>query len=59
MHTPSQVEGVLDQIANDLPNSPDEEAYWQILNHVVNHLLPSVHQERDMRYRQHTTRCTT
>lgn len=39
---PSEVDGVLDQIAKGLPHTVDAEGYQQILTKAVNHLLPSL-----------------
>lgn len=50
MHTPSEVDGVLAQIANNLPRTPNVEGYQQILTQAANHLLPTAHPELDMWY---------
>lgn len=39
VQTPSQVGGVLAQMANDLPRKPDNESYRQILTRATNHLF--------------------
>lgn len=48
--TPSEVGGVLAQIANGLPRTPDTEGYQQIITQAANYLLPPTHLEPDMRY---------
>jgi hypothetical protein len=42
MNTPSEVGGVLAQIADGLPRAPDAEGYRRLLTQAANHLLPSL-----------------
>jgi hypothetical protein len=50
MNTPSEVEGVLAQIADGLPRTPDAEGYRQLLTRAANHLLPIAHPPNDLRH---------
>jgi hypothetical protein len=43
MNTPSEVGGVLAQIADGLPQTPDAEGYRRLLTRAANHLLPIAH----------------
>jgi hypothetical protein len=43
MNTPSEVGGVLAQIADGLPRTPDAEGYRRLLTRAANHLLPIAH----------------
>jgi hypothetical protein len=43
MNTPSEVRGVLAQIADGLPRTPDAEGYRRLLTRAANHLLPLAH----------------
>jgi hypothetical protein len=45
---PSEVGGVLAQIANGLPRTPDSEGYRQVLTQTANHLLPLAHPSNDL-----------
>jgi hypothetical protein len=46
---PSEVGGVLAQIADDLLRTPDEEGYRRVLTQAANHLLPLAHPANDLR----------
>jgi hypothetical protein len=48
MNTPSEVGGVLAQIVDSLPQTPDVEGYWLLLNRAANHLLPIAHPPSDL-----------
>jgi hypothetical protein len=48
MNTPSEVGGVLAQIADGLSRTPDAEGYWRLLTQVANHLLPLAHPPSDL-----------
>jgi hypothetical protein len=48
MNTPSEVGGVLAQIADGLPRTPDTEGYRRLLTQVANHLLPLAHPANDL-----------
>jgi hypothetical protein len=48
MNTPSEVEGVLAQIADDLPRTPDVEGYRRLLTRAAKHLLPIAHPPSDL-----------
>jgi hypothetical protein len=48
MNTPSEVGGVLAQTADSLPQTPDVEGYWWLLNRAANHLLPIAHPPSDL-----------
>jgi hypothetical protein len=48
MNMLSEVEGVLAQIADDLPRTPDVEGYRWLLTQVANHLLPLAHLTNDL-----------
>jgi hypothetical protein len=50
MNTPSEVGGVLAQIADGLPETPDAEGYWRLLTRAANHLLPLAHPPSDLRH---------
>jgi hypothetical protein len=50
MNTPSEVGGVLAQIADGLSQTPDAEGYRQLLTRVANHLLPIAHPPSDLRH---------
>jgi hypothetical protein len=48
MNTPSEVGGVLAQIADGLPQTPDAEGYQRLFTRATNHLLPLAHSQRSM-----------
>jgi hypothetical protein len=48
MNTPSEVDGVLTQIADGLPRTLDVEGYRQLLTRAANHLLPLAHPPSDL-----------
>jgi hypothetical protein len=48
MNTPSEVGGVLAQIDDGLPRTPDAEGYRRLLTQVANHLLPIAHPSNDL-----------
>jgi hypothetical protein len=50
MNTPSDVSGVLAQIADGLPRTPDAEGYQQLLTRAANHLVPLAHPPSDQRH---------
>jgi hypothetical protein len=50
MNTSSEVEGVLAQIADGLPRTPNAEGYQQLLTQAANHLLPIAHPPNDLRH---------
>jgi hypothetical protein len=50
MNTPSEVRGVLAQIADGLPRTPDAEGYRWLLTQAANHLLPLAHPVNDLRH---------
>jgi hypothetical protein len=50
MNTPSKVGGVLAQIADGLPRTPDAEGYRRLLTRAANHLLPLAHPPSDPRH---------
>jgi hypothetical protein len=50
MNTPSEVGGVLAQIADGLPQTPDAEGYRRLLTQVANHLLALAHPPSDLRH---------
>jgi hypothetical protein len=50
MNTPSKVGGVLAQIADGLPRTPDAEGYQRLLTRAANHLLPLAHPPSDLRH---------
>jgi hypothetical protein len=50
MNTPSEVGGVLAQIADGLPQTPDAEGYQRLLTQATNHLLPIAHPTNDLRH---------
>jgi hypothetical protein len=44
----SEVGGVLAQIANGLPRTPDTKGYRRVLTQAANHLLPLTHLPNDL-----------
>jgi hypothetical protein len=46
----SEVGGVLAQIANGLPRTPDTKGYRRVLTQAANHLLPLTHLPNDLRH---------
>jgi hypothetical protein len=50
MNTPSEVGGVLAQIADGLPQTLDAEGYRWLLTRAANHLLPLAHPSSDLRH---------
>jgi hypothetical protein len=50
MNTLSKVGGVLAQIADGLPRTPDAEGYQRLLTRATNHLLPLAHPPSDPRH---------
>jgi hypothetical protein len=50
MNTPSEVGGVLAQIADGLPRTLDTEGYQWLLTRAANHLLPLTHPPSDLRH---------
>lgn len=50
LNTPREVGGVLAQIANSLPRTPDVEGYRRVLTQAANHLLPLAHPPNDLRH---------
>jgi hypothetical protein len=50
LNTPSEVGGVLAQIADDLPRTPDVKGYRRLLTQAANHLLPLPHPANDLRH---------
>jgi hypothetical protein len=50
MNTPSEVGGVLAQIADGLPRTPDAEGYRRLFTQAANHLLPLAHPQNDLRH---------
>jgi hypothetical protein len=50
MNTPSEVRGVLAQIADGLPRTLDAEGYRWMLTQAANHLLPLAHPANDLRH---------
>jgi hypothetical protein len=50
MNTPSEVRGVLAQIADGLPQTLNVEGYRRLLTWAANHLLPLAHPLSDLRY---------
>jgi hypothetical protein len=50
MNTLSEVGGVLAQIADGLPRTPDAEGYRRLLTRTANHLLPLAHPPSDLRH---------
>jgi hypothetical protein len=48
MNTPSEVGGVLAQIADGLPRTPDAKGYWRLFTRAANHLLPLAHPPSDL-----------
>jgi hypothetical protein len=47
---PSEVRGVLAQIADGFPRNPDTKGYRRLLTRAANHLLPIAHPSNDLRY---------
>jgi hypothetical protein len=58
MNTPSEVKGVLAQIADGLPRTLDAEGYWWLLTREANHLLPLAHPPSDLRHAINSRRDT-
>jgi hypothetical protein len=58
MNTPSEVRGVLAQIANGLPRTLDAEGYLRLLTRAANHLLPITHPPSDLRHAFNSRRDT-
>ena len=56
MNTPSEVGGVLAQIADGLLRTLDAEGYRWLLTWVANHLLPLAHPPSDLRYTTNSRR---
>jgi hypothetical protein len=50
MNTPSEVRGVLAQIADGLPRTPDAEGYRRLITRAANHLLPIAYPPNDLRH---------
>jgi hypothetical protein len=50
MNTSSEVRGVLAQIVDGLPRTPDAEGYRRLLTQAANHLLPLAHPPSDLRH---------
>jgi hypothetical protein len=50
MNTPSEVGGVLAQIADGRPQTPDAKGYRRLLTRAADHLLPLSHPPSDMRH---------
>jgi hypothetical protein len=50
MNMPSEVGGVLAQIADGLQRTPDIEGYQRLLTRAANHLLPIAHPPSDLRH---------
>jgi hypothetical protein len=50
MNTPSEVGGVLAQIADGLPRTLDAEGYRRLFTQATNHLLPLAHPPNDLRH---------
>jgi hypothetical protein len=50
MNTPSEVGGVLAQIVDGLPQTPDAEGYRWLLTRAAKHLLPIAHPPSDLRH---------
>jgi hypothetical protein len=50
MNTPSEVGGVLAQIADGLPRTPDAEGYQRLLTRAADYLLPIAHPPSDLRH---------
>jgi hypothetical protein len=58
MNTPSEVGGVLAQIADGLPQTQDAEGYRWLLTQTVNHLLSIAHPPSDLRHAINSRRDT-
>jgi hypothetical protein len=50
MNTTSKVRGVLAQIVDGLPRTPDAEGYRGLLTRAANHLLPIAHPPGDLQH---------
>jgi hypothetical protein len=50
LNTPSEVGGVLAQIVDGLPQTPDAEGYRRLLTQAANHLLPLVHPTNELHH---------
>jgi hypothetical protein len=50
MNTPSEVGGVLAQIADGLPRTSDAEGYRRLLTRAANHLMLIAHSPSDLRH---------
>jgi hypothetical protein len=50
MNMPSEVGGVLTQIADGLPRTPDAEGFQRLLTRAANHLLPLAHPLSDLQH---------
>jgi hypothetical protein len=50
MNTPSEVGGLLAQIADGLPRTLDAEGYRRLLTRVANHLLPLAHPPSNLQH---------
>jgi hypothetical protein len=50
MNMPSEVGGVLTQIADGLPRTPDAEGFQRLLTRAANHLLPLAHPPSDLQH---------
>jgi hypothetical protein len=55
MNTPIEVEGVLAQIADGLPRTPDVEGYRRLLTRAANHLLVLVCPRQSLPMMRHVT----
>jgi hypothetical protein len=55
---PSEVGGVLEQIADDLSQTPDAEGYQRLLTQAANHLLPLAHPANDLHHAINSRRDT-
>jgi hypothetical protein len=58
MTTPSEVGGLLAQIADGLPRTPDAEGYRRLLTRAANHPLPLAHPPSDLRHAINSRRDT-
>jgi hypothetical protein len=50
MNTPSEIGGLLAQIADGLPRTLDAEGYRWLFTQAANHLLPLAHPPNDLRH---------
>jgi hypothetical protein len=50
LNTPSEVGGVLVQIADGLPRTPNAKGYRRVLTQAANHLLPLAHPSNDLHH---------